>query len=676
MKILNRVRVLQNVRIPLKTFGGFGLVLLLLVLIGGGAIFALTNVSSIFTEYRSQARQSNALAALVPPLMQARLEVRNFLVSGDYDAADRVDIQVQVAANAGRAALDHLNDTEAREALSRKVGLINTYEETFKKVVALQKQQDEVTENSLDVLGSKLRNSLTELMESAYGGGNPSAAFRAGETQQYLMLARFYVQKFLITGDQADSDRANEEFKHVLATAEMLTSALVDPERQSMAAAVVEDTKSYQSAFAKVHDMAVQQGELVTGTLDRIGPEVVAAAKEVMDGAQARQDELGPQASRTIRMAVWAVAIAAGVAVLLGIATAWLIGTGIARPVSAMTDAMRRLADGDKTVEIPAVGQKDEVGDMAAAVKVFKENMIEAERLAAEQQAEQEKQIARGKKLDEMTQAFEREVEEVMSTLSSATEELGATAGQMASTAEETSNQSKAVAAASTQASANVQTVASATEQLVASIREINQQVSNASSIADRAHQQGQTATDRIEHLRVSADEIGSIVALISDIAEKTNLLALNATIEAARAGEAGKGFAVVADEVKQLASQTAKATDEIGKKIMEMQDGVQTTVPAMQVIAETINELKSISASVAAASEQQTAATQEISRNVQEAAVGTQEVSSNTTGLNEASQSTASAAEQVAATSKEVALKSDSLKRYIGDYIVGTRAA
>jgi len=258
--------------------------------------------------------------------------------------------------------------------------------------------------------------------------------------------------------------------------------------------------------------------------------------------------------------------------VVIGLALSVVVGRGIAGPIRAMTQAMDSLAKGDKATEIPARGRKDEVGHMAAAVQVFKDNMVKADRLAAEQAREREAREKRAQAIEALTRGFDQTVSGVLGSLASATSELQRTAESMSGTAEETNQQSTAAAAASEQASRNVQMVAAGAEELSASIAEIGQQVAQSNEIAGRAVKQADQTNDQVQGLAGAAQRIGEVVKLISDIAAQTNLLALNATIEAARAGEAGKGFAVVASEVKNLAMQTAKATEEISSQIGGMQ--------------------------------------------------------------------------------------------------------
>jgi len=365
-----------------------------------------------------------------------------------------------------------------------------------------------------------------------------------------------------------------------------------------------------------------------------------------------------------------------GIAALLCVAMGWLIVSGVSTPIRAMTGAMSRLAQHDLTTEINGVGRKDEVGQMAAAVQVFKTSMIEGDRLKAEQEAAQKIAAARSATVDKLTRDFDTKVQGVVQTVASQATQMQASAQSMSATAEETTKQANAVAAASEEGAANVQTVASATEELSTSISEISRQVSHSSQIAAQAVTEAAKANEMVQGLLNASQKIGEIVALINEIADQTNLLALNATIEAARAGEAGKGFAVVAAEVKNLATQTSKATDDIRTQITGVQGATQDAVNAIASIGKTIGEIDQISTAIAAAVEQQGAATQEIARNVEEAAKGTQEVSSNIGGVTEAANGTGAVANQVLTSARALSEQSGALRTLVQTFLTEVKAA
>ncbi|MET4701096.1 methyl-accepting chemotaxis protein [Constrictibacter sp. MBR-5] len=365
-----------------------------------------------------------------------------------------------------------------------------------------------------------------------------------------------------------------------------------------------------------------------------------------------------------------------GFAIVAGAVAGFFIIRSITRSMRAVTVPMGGLAAGDLSVEIPYRGQKTEIGQIADAVQVFKDALIEKKHADEAAAVEAEAKVERARRLETLTATFETKVGGLVQALSSAATEMEATAQSMSATAEETDQQSVAVAAASEQAATNVQTVAGASEELSASIREIAGQVEQSSKIAGRAVEEANRTDATVGQLAEAAQRIGDVLNLISSIAAQTNLLALNATIEAARAGDAGKGFAVVASEVKNLANQTAKATEEIAGQIAGIQETTQGVVTAIRGIGGTIGEISEIAATIASAVEEQRAATQEIARNVQEAARGTQEVTANIEGVKRASADTGAAATQVLGAAGGLSQQSEALSAEVKQFLAGVKAA
>jgi methyl-accepting chemotaxis protein len=369
--------------------------------------------------------------------------------------------------------------------------------------------------------------------------------------------------------------------------------------------------------------------------------------------------------------------IAAGLVLLLALAVSVFVARGITRPLQRMTGAMKDLAGGKLDVEVPGIGRRDEVGEMADAVEVFKNNASARRELEAEQKETEGRAVARRKAdMDRLANEFEGAVGQIVETVSSASSELEASAGTLTSTAERAQELTTMVAAASEEASTNVQSVAAATEEMASSVNEISRQVQESARMAGEAVDQARNTNDRVGELSKAAARIGDVVELINSIAGQTNLLALNATIEAARAGEAGRGFAVVASEVKALAEQTAKATGEIGLQITGIQAATEESVNAIKEISGTIEKLSEISSAIAAAVEEQGAATQEISRNVQQAAHGTQQVSSNITDVQRGASETGSASSQVLSAAQSLSGESNRLKLEVGKFLNSVRAA
>jgi methyl-accepting chemotaxis protein len=444
---------------------------------------------------------------------------------------------------------------------------------------------------------------------------------------------------------------------------------------------VVNALDSIVKRFLAANDEVVKTEQLKT----EIGARALKAAgeaTELMETAVSVAKESNKAAKEQVAAQVaWANRLNVGMAAAVMVS---LIGAmafsflGVARPMTRLNGALGEMAGGNLTVVIPGASRGDEIGDLAKTVVVIRENAEQKARDEVAAKLNQDDILARQRRAEmvRLADQFEGAVGKIVETVSSASTELEASAGTLTATAERSQELTRMVAAASEEATTNVQSVASATEELSSSVNEISRQVQESARMATDAVGQARTTNDRVSELSKAAARIGDVVELINTIAGQTNLLALNATIEAARAGEAGRGFAVVASEVKALAEQTAKATGEIGQQITGIQAATQDSVNAIKEISGTIEKLSEISSTIAAAVEEQGAATQEISRNVQQAAQGTQQVSSNITDVQRGASETGSASSQVLAAAQSLSGDSNRLKVEVGKFLNSVRAA
>lgn len=370
------------------------------------------------------------------------------------------------------------------------------------------------------------------------------------------------------------------------------------------------------------------------------------------------------------------IGCAAFLTLALAFGEASLLIRAVVRPLRALAANMTDLASGRLQIEITARDRSGEIGAMAAAVQVFKENAAERQRLAEDQTRHQEAVEKRSQRIEDLAQGFERHVATAVGSLDTSAKTMQATSDAMAGIAQETLHQATAVAAASEQATANVQTVAAAAEELSASIEEISRQVAQSSTVTSGATAEAQRSQAVVRELADAATRIGEVVDVINGIAAQTNLLALNATIEAARAGESGKGFAVVAGEVKTLANQTAKATDEIAAQISGVRTRIDDTIQVIEGVVTTIATLNEIASSIAAAVEEQKAATSEIARNVDQAASGTRDVSDNIASVTRAAATAGDEATAVHGAAQALSREAGDIRRFVEGFIAEVRAA
>jgi len=572
------------------------------------------------------------------------------------------------ATGAGRQRLEL-----AKEVTQKYVAAVGEVAVVRKEVLGLQARLSE--------LGQSWNTDMEALLAFPELAALPNAAAvtHALERADYFSArGRVSVWASFVRGTKDSAPRINSAIQNNVKFLKEARAMVSDRAVAPKIDAFLNFAPQYQEAI----DKALKSGDrMVAVVKDRADPlrleldkHLDATASDLNAQAAEIQTRIDAQESRSRTIGLMLDAVV----VLVLIGSMVFSYLGISRPVARLDGAMEKMSKGELDIEVPGARRGDEIGDMARTITVIRENAA-AEALRKEEEAKQE-EVARADRRRANTQSladkFETAVGAIVETVSSAATELEASAGTLTKSAETTQQLTTIVAGASEEASTNVQSVASATEQMAGSISEISRQVLESSRIAGDAVKQAEKTDARITALSEAAGRIGDVVKLITAIAEQTNLLALNATIEAARAGEAGKGFAVVAQEVKALASQTAKATDEIGTQIKGMQSATQESVSAIKEIGGTIGRISEIAATIAAAVEQQGAATKEIARNVQQAAQGTTQVATNITDVNRGAAETGAASGQVLTSARSLASESNRLKLEMTKFLETVRAA
>jgi len=669
------MHIWTNLKIGARLAIGIGILLVLLGVIATAAYVSLGGAKGNFAEFRQLAQESKTALSWDGNLAVVRLNVRGYQLNATPETRKKVEDSVAALQDQVTQQKSVFHDADDVKASDDVLQMVAAYHDGFEQMAGQREKADATLAHMVEI-GPKLTDDYTKVSTTAKANNDAALSLAASDALAGLQTLRLAVTKFRAEQKPEQIDQSVKAGDAMLKATADLKSRTQDPQLQQALTDAEAVLKDYLASFDTFQKSISGANDIFNSNLMKLGPQILEKLDYMSSDSAKRQDELAPQAAAAMDSGIQIALTIAGVAILLGIVIGYLVARSITKPIVAMTGAMGVLASGDKTVHIPAQGQKDEIGAMAAAVQVFKENMIEADRLRKEQEEMKHRAEAdRRKAMLDLADRFESSVGGVVGGVNAAATELQATAQSMSATAEQTSRQSTAVAAASEETTQNVQTVAAATEELSASIGEINGQVSESNRIVQEAVVQANDTNAKVKSLADAAQKIGDVVRLINDIAGQTNLLALNATIEAARAGEAGKGFAVVASEVKTLATQTARATEEIAGQVRTIQEQTQSSAEAIEAISKTIGRVSEISTAIASAVEEQGAATQEISRNVQQAAQGTTEVSSNITGVTEAARQTGTAASQVLESAGELAKNGVTLKSQVEEFLRTVRA-
>jgi methyl-accepting chemotaxis protein len=694
--VMKSLGLFARFKIGTRVYAGFAITLALLVVLGAIGVLGLRTIGS-------------SVEDLVRVSDQAM-----FTITTDYDNAETrrlvysytktEDSKQLTAARAVMAKMSEqyagykASDDKGRAAIKKLTDSLTRYGSDFETVVKLADDRRKLIAEYAALRGKSIDNFM-KVITDASAGGEYEVAIIAAEAKYLMTAMSFSFSEFLRNPQQRTIDTFKSQHEALRAAVDRLTAKTKDAERKRFVRDTLDMSDQYARAFLEVGRIGLEQDKLIDTMIT--SADETSTFMKAAGGSKRNEMAVIRNGTGAIIVSSQTTMIALAVGALaLGLLVAFLIARSIVKPVSGLTAGMKKLADGNFDVVLPGLGRQDEVGDMAQAVETFKVKAAEkAQREAEERQSEalraadarrsaEERESAQQRAADEkaavdrraamhkLADQFQQAIGNIVGTVSSAAIELEAAATTLTATADTTQQLAGVVAAASEEASANVQSVSVATDEMSSSVTEIGRQVQESSRIAIEAVDQAQKTDKRINALSQAAQRIGDVVKLITSVAEQTNLLALNATIEAARAGESGRGFAVVANEVKALAAQTAKATEEISSHIAGMQAETAHSVAAIKEIGGTIGHISEITASIASAVEEQGAATQEIARNVQEAAKGTSQVAINITDVNRGAGETGSASTQVLSSARLLAKEGGQLRIEVDKFLATVRAA
>jgi methyl-accepting chemotaxis protein len=656
---------------------GFALLLAIMVFAAVSNLVMINGMQSQIGDYRKAIAERSAGSQMNLQVANLRVRVNQWLRSMNPNFAKQADTLLEQLVPMAQQVAAESGTRQTQDSMQKFLGATSAYTASWGVIKGLYADEARIYDQDLVAVGARVRADLAQARQAeASLNALPNLVVLADAAQSLTEAEKFAL--LYRAGPKANlAAHVAAVISALRDSVQKCAAATHDPKTGADLVAAAADVGEWERLFSQATKIAqTRAARVVTWTRDE-GEPMGNLANGIRNEGVTRAEKVEAEQFAAIASNRLIVYVITAAGLLIGIILSWLLAQSITRPLVRITLALKALAAGDRTSEIPETRRRDEIGEMARSAEIFKKTAIEFERVTAEQEAQKANAAsAQRAAMNQTADAFEAKVGSLVLMLSSGAAELQATAESMSGIATQTDQQATVVAAAAQEASAGVQTVAAAAEELTASIAEIARRVAQSSQITGRAVDDARRTDTIVRALANGAQKIGDVVQLITGIAAQTNLLALNATIEAARAGDAGKGFAVVASEVKSLATQTAGATEEIRSQITQIQTATGEAVQAIQAIGVTINEVSEISSGIAAAVEEQGAATAEIARNVQQTATSAQTVTVTISSVSQAANETGIAACVVLGAASGLSQQAGLLTNEVNSFVAGIRAA
>ncbi len=659
-----------------RIYGGFAVILAMLGILAVISYRSLNTIAEIQGDYVNFSTNAMLVQQIERNLVGLRRNMYAYLTTGSLPEFKSAEELVGIIKTEFGELDRNLKDPKLHQDAIELHTSVDAYFAIAKKAVELREARDWILETGFQPNVESAAINLTRTTDAALAGEKFELAAQLSQALETIWSLRYHTGRLDISGDAEAAAKAKAALETLQRIVTKAVSRTDDPALRPKLDKVQQRVGEVVGIYDKMVEFISNYHQAANKTLpdqaEVFRKQSVALTKQMRDELTQLDHDVDQQITDTIRTTViLSVSIFVG-----GFLIAWVIGAGISRPIIRMTRTMTTLADGDNTVEVPARDNRDEIGGMARAVQVFKENAIENDRLRREQESAEQAKQRRQEESEELIDMFGSSVSGVFGSLSEASSSMAATAQSMSEASSETNIQVDIVTRAIGQTSENAQSVASASQELTAAICEIGRLIHASSDIAAHGAGQSREVIAKVEMLREASERIGNIIGIISEIAAQTNLLALNATIEAARAGDAGKGFAVVASEVKNLSQQTQKATVDISQQITGIQDSISGTVDAVRDIGQTITHIHESTNEIAAAVTEQQSATDEIARNVQFVSSSADEIAQSIGQVRNAADQTIAASSKVREASDTMAGQADKLSVEVKDFLSAIKGA